>query len=62
LTVRDDGRGLPPRFEPAHDQGLGLQLIGSIARSEFSGSFWVEAGKPRGVVAHLVFPHDPSVP
>ncbi len=59
LTVRDDGRGLPPGFELAHDQGLGLQLISSIARSEFAGSFWVEPGRPHGVEAHLVFPRDP---
>ena len=39
LTVRDDGEGLPEGFSVDRDQGLGLQLISTIAQNEFAGRF-----------------------
>jgi two-component sensor histidine kinase len=32
LIVRDDGRGLPPEFDPATDSGLGFELVLGMSR------------------------------
>jgi two-component system, sensor histidine kinase PdtaS len=39
VRVADDGVGLPPGFDLEHSEGLGLQLVGSLVRSDLRGSF-----------------------
>ncbi|MGY2002419.1 sensor histidine kinase [Blastococcus sp. SYSU DS1024] len=38
VRVRDDGRGLPPDFDPAASDGLGLQIVRTLVTSELGGS------------------------
>ncbi|TYP89990.1 sensor histidine kinase [Blastococcus xanthinilyticus] len=38
VRVRDDGRGLPPGFDPAASDGLGLQIVRTLVASELGGS------------------------
>ncbi|WP_347057753.1 sensor histidine kinase [Blastococcus sp. HT6-30] len=56
VRVRDDGRGLPPGFDPAVSDGLGLQIVRTLVTSELGGSLTM--GAPEGrpgteVVLHL---------
>jgi two-component sensor histidine kinase len=44
VRVRDDGRGLPPEFDPAASTGLGLQIVRTLVTSELHGS--LEMGPP----------------
>ena len=44
VRVRDDGRGLPPGFDPAQSTGLGLQIVRTLVTSELHGS--LEMGAP----------------
>jgi two-component sensor histidine kinase len=53
LTVADDGRGLPPDFDPSHAHTLGLTLVAGLSR-QLDGEFALlpnPAG--RGTVARL---------
>ncbi len=55
LSVADDGRGLPPDFDPSHAHTLGLTLVKGLSR-QLDGEFVLlpnPAG--RGTVAHLRF-------
>ncbi|MGY1824964.1 sensor histidine kinase [Blastococcus sp. SYSU DS0541] len=38
VLVRDDGQGLPPDFDPAASDGLGLQIVRTLVISELGGS------------------------
>jgi two-component system, sensor histidine kinase PdtaS len=38
VRVRDDGRGLPPGFDPAASTGLGLQIVRTLVTSELNGT------------------------
>jgi two-component sensor histidine kinase len=38
VRVRDDGRGLPEGFDPAHSDGLGLQIVRTLVISELGGA------------------------
>jgi two-component system, sensor histidine kinase PdtaS len=38
VRVRDDGRGLPPGFDPADSEGLGLQIVRTLVMSELGGT------------------------
>ena len=38
VRVRDDGRGLPPGFDPAASTGLGLQIVRTLVTSELHGT------------------------
>jgi len=53
LTVRDNGRGLPPGFDPEQGGTLGLQLVWSLA-DQLHGV--VEAGNDGGAVFTVRFP------
>jgi two-component sensor histidine kinase len=44
VRVRDDGRGLPPGFDPAASTGLGLQIVRTLVTSELHGT--LEMGPP----------------
>jgi two-component sensor histidine kinase len=46
VRVRDDGRGLPPGFDPAASTGLGLQIVRTLVTSELHGT--LEMGPPAG--------------
>jgi two-component system, sensor histidine kinase PdtaS len=39
VRVADDGGGLSPDFELEHSDGLGLQLVSSLVRSDLHGTF-----------------------
>jgi two-component system, sensor histidine kinase PdtaS len=39
VRVADDGVGLRPDFDLEHSEGLGLQLVSSLVRSDLHGSF-----------------------
>src|SRR5215217_4011189 len=43
VRVRDDGRGLPPDFDPAASTGLGLQIVRTLVTSELHGSLTMGA-------------------
>jgi two-component sensor histidine kinase len=38
VRVRDDGQGLPHGFDPAHSDGLGLQIVRTLVTSELGGA------------------------
>ena len=46
VRVRDDGRGLPPAFDPAASTGLGLQIVRTLVTSELHGT--LQMGTPLG--------------
>ena len=46
LVVSDDGVGLPPDFDPANADSLGLQIVRTLTESELGGS--LEFGERRG--------------
>jgi two-component sensor histidine kinase len=46
VRVRDDGRGLPPEFDPAASDGLGLQIVRTLVTSELGGTLTM--GTPEG--------------
>jgi two-component sensor histidine kinase len=46
VRVRDDGRGLPPGFDPAASTGLGLQIVRTLVTSELHGT--LAMGAPEG--------------
>jgi two-component sensor histidine kinase len=58
LLVCDDGCGPPVDFDLSRDQGLGLQLIGTIVGGELRGSMAVRDAKP-GMEARITFPREP---
>ena len=62
LTVRvcDDGRGLPPGFDPATSDGLGLQIVRTLVTSELGGSLTISS--PRPAVAGAVPGEGPGGP
>jgi two-component system, sensor histidine kinase PdtaS len=43
VRVRDDGRGLPPEFDPAASTGLGLQIVRTLVTSELHGTLQMGA-------------------
>ncbi|MGY2047167.1 sensor histidine kinase [Methylobacterium sp. JK268] len=53
LTIRDDGRGLPPGLDPAAGRSLGLRIVRSLAR-QLGGEVEVETGS--GVTTRVRFP------
>ena len=44
VRVWDDGRGLPPEFDPAASSGLGLQIVRTLVTSELHGT--LQMGPP----------------
>jgi two-component sensor histidine kinase len=54
LSIRDDGKGLPPDFDPAASSGLGMRLALMIAK-QFGGQLtWSSTG--RGSVFEFTVP------
>ncbi|MEI6877370.1 MAG: sensor histidine kinase, partial [Spirochaetota bacterium] len=54
LSVRDDGIGLPPGFDPLTQPGMGLELIRGLV-SQVKGEFSIE-GDASGTLAKVSFP------
>jgi len=55
LSLADDGRGLPPNFDPSHAQTLGLTLVTGLSR-QLDGEFVLRPNPAgRGTVACLRF-------
>src|SRR3954451_2579475 len=48
VRVRDDGRGLPPGFDPAASTGLGLQIVRTLVTSELHGTLQMGAPSTGG--------------
>jgi two-component sensor histidine kinase len=46
VRVRDDGRGLPPGFDPAASTGLGLHIVRTLVTSDLHGT--LAMGAPEG--------------
>jgi two-component system, sensor histidine kinase PdtaS len=57
VRVRDDGRGLPPGFDPATSEGLGLQIVRTLVVSELGGALDMHSpGAGKGTEAVLTVP------
>ena len=54
IEIHDDGRGLPHGFDPAHQGGLGLQIVRSLVREDLKGEFELTNGP--GTHAVVSFP------
>jgi two-component sensor histidine kinase len=38
ITIRDDGIGLPGKFDVSHSNGLGIQLVKTLVEHQLKGS------------------------
>ncbi len=56
VRVADDGRGIPPGFDLQSSDGLGLQLVRSLVRSDLQGSFTLRAEAPPSSVVSAASP------
>ena len=57
VTVADEGRGLPPDFDPDAAGGLGLQIVRTLVESELGGRLALQPGSSgRGCDATVVVP------
>ncbi len=56
LTVRDDGIGLPPDFDPDKSKSLGIQIIKVLAESQLKGELYYHTDQ--GVAWHISFKKD----
>lgn len=54
LEIADDGEGLSPGFNTAHDGSLGLQIVRTLVREDLRGRFELADGA--GVRAIVTFP------
>ncbi len=59
LTVKDDGIGLPPEFDPARSSSLGLQLVTMLV-GQLNGT--VERGPGPGTEFRIAFSEAPERP
>jgi two-component sensor histidine kinase len=56
ITVRDDGRGLPPGFDAQRTGNLGLQIVRTLVEGELGGSFDMVPAPDRGTKVVLDIP------
>jgi two-component sensor histidine kinase len=56
LTIADNGKGLPPAFDIAANQSLGVSLMQGLAR-QLNGRFSMES--QQGVIVNIQFPYEP---
>ncbi|HUX40320.1 MAG TPA: PAS domain S-box protein [Rectinemataceae bacterium] len=56
LECADNGKGLPPGFDPADSQGFGSTLILALA-AQLGATWRIEGGNP-GTTWHMEFPFD----
>jgi two-component sensor histidine kinase len=59
LTVKDDGRGLPPGLDLMNGKSLGLRIMNSLAAQLGGELTWIEQNK--GTVVRLAFPRVSSI-
>jgi two-component sensor histidine kinase len=53
LIVRDDGRGLPPDFDPATTKGLGLSIVRTLVEEDLGGELSLTAGEGAGIAIRV---------
>lgn len=58
VSIRDDGKGLPPNFSVSQKKTLGLYIVSTLVSAELSGEFSLSAIQPRGTQALLRIPLD----
>ena len=56
VSVRDDGVGLPPGFDPATSPSLGLSIVRTLVESELGGRLTVGPADGRGTLVEVDFP------
>lgn len=54
ITVRNNGIGLPDRFEISHSNGLGIQLVKTLVQHQLKGTLTFKSGK--GTEVNIEFP------
>ncbi len=54
ITVTNDGAPLPPGFDPAQTESLGLRIVTDLVKGSLSGTF--EMRSENGIVARVTFP------
>jgi two-component sensor histidine kinase len=55
LTVSDDGRGLPPGFDPARSSNLGLAIVRALVEDDLRGTLRM-SGAAGGTVVSVRVP------
>jgi len=55
MSVRDDGRGLPPEFDPRNETGLGIELVLGMAR-QIGAEVRIENAPEGGTRTTILFP------
>jgi two-component sensor histidine kinase len=55
MSVRDDGRGLPPEFDPRNETGLGIELVLGMAR-QIGAEVKIENAPEGGTRTTILFP------
>ena len=58
LTVADNGRGLPPEFDPLKTKSLGLKLVNFLARHQLRAEIGVRADKGTEFMFRLINTED----
>jgi len=56
VTVSDDGKGLPPDFDPARSRSLGLSIVRTLVESELGGMLRLGRRTGGGTEAEVVVP------
>ena len=46
LTVEDEGRGLPPDFDPTKSRGLGMRVVTGLLRTQGRGRLEIDRSRP----------------
>jgi two-component sensor histidine kinase len=60
ITIRDNGVGLPPEFDPKTSADLGLMIVQLLIQSELKGHVRLEAAPDGGTQAVIVFTPPPA--
>ncbi len=53
MIVRDDGRGLPPGFDPATATGLGLSIVRTLVEEDLGGTLSLTDGEGAGIAIRV---------
>jgi two-component sensor histidine kinase len=56
ILVSDDGRGLPPGFDPSSAGNLGLQIVRVMVSGDLGGTFDMRPRDGGGTVVYLELP------
>jgi two-component sensor histidine kinase len=59
LTVSDDGRGLPPGFDPADSQSLGVAIVRTVVQDDLHGSLAWASERGTTVTMRIPLPDAP---